>query len=384
MDRGIRKNEQPGKQLYLKNLGKTGAIAVAIVWLAFTGGHAGWKVPVLVMGNIVAGCTVIYVWWAAIWGRAWSGSRLAQTPKRFGLAALAVVGAALISALAHPVTLNTSEWRLITMIGYVAVGYVTASVIGEEAIVRGSVWAGWVLLPAIILAAVTGHLWENRNIIAAFPVILAPIGLIGAVPAGDPARTRSPESPKLGAIGLAIHVLDTPQMIWLGLAVAAEIALGSLGGILGLLTALVITWRISSKRLIPAGLALIAVAAICRPDSIAWRLTYWRVAWDAFLSSSIVGIGPGSYYTLWPVGQAWYHAHNIVMTTAAETGLVGLAALGFAGWQLLQLMRSHPWAWQTAVIAGLLAHSLIDEPLQFWGPGLAFMVAVATLDIKND
>jgi hypothetical protein len=64
--------------------------------------------------------------------------------------------------------------------------------------------------------------------------------------------------------------------------------------------------------------------------------------------------------------------------------LVGLAALGFAGWQLLQLVRSHPWAWQTAVIAGLLVHSLIDEPLQFWGPGLAFVVAVATLDIKND
>ena len=50
-----------------------------------------------------------------------------------------------------------------------------------------------------------------------------------------------------------------------GLAVTAEIALGSLGGILGLITALVITWRILSKRLIPAGLALIAVAAICRP-----------------------------------------------------------------------------------------------------------------------
>jgi hypothetical protein len=304
-----------------------------------------------------------------VWGHHLVQLAHAKAPTRFGLAALAVLGAALISALSHPVTLNISEWRLITMIGYVAVGYVAVAALGEEAIVQGSMLAGWALLPVIIVAANTGLLWENRNIIATFPVILAPIGLIGAVPGGDLVRTGEGESPN-------------KRLLWLALAITAEISLGSAGGMLAMVVCLVVTFQRSLWRLLFPGLGLAVVFAIARPESTAWRLEYWRVAWDAFLSSPIVGVGPGSYASLWPVGQAWYHAHNIVITTAAETGLIGIAALEFAWLKLLNLTRRHPGAWQTAVIAGLLAHSLVDEPLQFWGPGLAFVAAAATLDVQ--
>ncbi len=359
--------------------------------MAAIGGYEGWRSPVCVIMAIVGG---IYVTGWFLWGVLVHGRRRWLAPKlphRFGLASLAVLVATLVSLLVHPATWSTGLWRLIVIFGYTSAGYYAAN-LGEEAIVRGSVLAGWFLLPLIILASVTGHLWENRNIIAAFPVILAPIGLIGA--GGLPRSPRAGESgsPNLGPpADVGDHPGRPKQLLWLVLAIVAEISTGSLGGMLALAITLLVTWHISPLRLAPAGLALAVAAIATRPASMAWRLEYWRVALNAFLSSPLMGIGPGMFYSLWPTGQEWYHAHNIIMTTAAETGLIGLAALGFAAWQLWRLLgppggppaTSRRPNWQTAVIVGLLVHSLVDEPLQFWGPGLAFVVAVVTLEQRR-
>lgn len=360
--------------------------AVVILWLAIIGGYEGWKSPVCVIMASVGG---IYVTGRFVWGILDHGRRPPVAPRlsRFGLASLTILVATLVSLLMHPATWSTGLWRLIVIFGYTIAGYYAAD-LGEETIVHGSILAGWILLPLIILASVTGHLWENRNIIAAFPVILAPIGLIGA--GGLPRSSQIGESggPNLGPpVDVGDHP-ERPKLLWLALAIVAEISTGSLGGMLALAVTLLVTWHISPVRLTPAGLALAVVAVATRPTSMAWRLEYWRVALDALLSSPLAGIGPGMFYSLWPPGREWYHAHNIIMTTAAETGLIGLAALGFAAWQLWRLLgppggpaaaSSRP-NWQTAIIIGLLAHSLVDEPLQFWGPGAAFVVAVVTLE----
>jgi O-antigen ligase len=56
------------------------------------------------------------------------------------------------------------------------------------------------------------------------------------------------------------------------------------------------------------------------------RARLWRVAFDGFLSSPIVGIGRGNYASLEitdPEGAG--HAHNTVLGILCETGLLGLA-----------------------------------------------------------
>ncbi len=59
------------------------------------------------------------------------------------------------------------------------------------------------------------------------------------------------------------------------------------------------------------------------------RYQYWQVAWRAFLSSPIHGIGPGTYRYYWQAHTTPAHAefvlnaHSLWFETLAETGIVG-------------------------------------------------------------
>lgn len=74
------------------------------------------------------------------------------------------------------------------------------------------------------------------------------------------------------------------------------------------------------------------------------------------------------------------HSHNIAIHLAAEFGLLGLLALVFAVVGYARLQPRH--GWPAALLAGLLAHGLIDYPLYFPGPVLVFAAVAGVLALK--
>lgn len=88
-------------------------------------------------------------------------------------------------------------------------------------------------------------------------------------------------------------------------------------------------------------------------SSVGARFAMWGAAWNIFLSSPILGSGPGSFPVLAaklategevPGIAAWFdHAHNEIMTILADRGLAGLAALlllyGAPFWLFVQALR---------------------------------------------
>lgn len=189
---------------------------------------------------------------------------------------------------------------------------------------------------------------DNRNIQAVWPLIAAAATLAGPASAW-----------RWGYFGLQIVLL-----LWLG----------SRGALLGLAAALACAaywnWRVVAF--------MVGLLAVLRPDTALVRFYYWRLALTAFLERPIVGGGPGSIRAMGRVveGGVWHpHAHNIFLSLLAEGGLVGLAGLIMAirqAWAIrhkLQIER-----WQVALLVGLAAHSMVDEPL--WWPGPLLMTAL--------
>ena len=113
-----------------------------------------------------------------------------------------------------------------------------------------------------------------------------------------------------------------------------------------------------------------AVGGVISPDSYLLRLGFWGQALADFIKSPLLGSG-GQYQ----IGQYW-HSHNLILTTAAERGLSGLLPLAGLAWSVARRWSRLP-AWAAAIIAAYGAWSMVDEPLQFAGPGLIFFIALA-------
>jgi tetratricopeptide (TPR) repeat protein len=107
------------------------------------------------------------------------------------------------------------------------------------------------------------------------------------------------------------------------------------------------------------------------------RREFWLSAWYAFLSSPLWGTGPFTYgtqfikYTPIPPERPYPHAHSYLITAAAETGLIGLAA---SGWMILVIILVFRRTWQSASrehrllmagcgasLLGFSVHSLVDN-----------------------
>lgn len=110
-------------------------------------------------------------------------------------------------------------------------------------------------------------------------------------------------------------------------AVAVAVAVGAANGTLGRLFAQFKQWQPSH-----------GASQYSRLLSIAGshRYQYWQVAWKAFLSSPLHGIGPGTYRYYWLAHTTTAHAefvknaHSLWFETLAETGIVGwLLIAGF-------------------------------------------------------
>lgn len=246
---------------------------------------------------------------------------------------------------------------------------------------------GWEQLVPPATMRVTSSL-RHPNIFAAFLNLLIPLGLARLV------TTRKPTGRVLlggwALVGLILIYFTSSRGGWLGTAAA----LGVLALLLGLdhrrnlLTAWI--WIRRRKILlatIPVGLGVSALAAGAllvrqanhpsHPQGNA-RDYIWIVALDMFQQNPLVGQGPGTYgfsflerYSI-PPDMLLTHAHNYVLNTLAETGLLGTLTLLGLGilivvslvrrWRALPSGQRGSFAGMAAGLAGLAIHSQFDTP----------------------
>jgi hypothetical protein len=157
---------------------------------------------------------------------------------------------------------------------------------------------------------------------------------------------------------------------WATLAISA-LAL-AITGSRGAWLAAVVAGIVYARRWLALGAVPVVATAMIwlRPLTIADRWQVWAAA-VGDLSLWGRGFGAAIYPSLG--GGLFYHAHCLPLTMAVETGIPGLAALVWGLWRLIPRLAH---SWQGATLAGLLAWSLIDEVVWFWGAG---MIAVYLL-----
>ncbi len=112
------------------------------------------------------------------------------------------------------------------------------------------------------------------------------------------------------------------------------------------------------------------------------RVTFYRIAWQSFKEHPLTGTGPFTFglnllkQLSIPPDQPHSHAHNLILNTAAELGLLGLLALSatvtLVVRRLVNLLQHvtepHEWALVAACgasLAGFGVHSLVDMPMMF-------------------
>lgn len=333
-------------------------IAAAICWLCWAGSYPGWGSPLLRSLNAMAGSAAILAV-ALLWERLRARPALTW-PILGGLAALALTTATSVQPVA-------SLYRLGPLAAYAAGYWLAARYVHRRTAARGIVLAGWFLLALAAFEA--GYMWLG----------------------GGPARSQlfgNANAWGLVLVGLAPVGVATlrgwRRWLWAGLCVVAVAATASrtagLGLAVGLILALGGSWRVVAATLIVT-IPLVAV----RPATVGHRLNLWRGAVEVWLQSPIVGTGPGTaaLWAWWIDGgqRGIWHAHNIIMNSLAETGLVGLAALAWLAWEL---WRRRPQAetaprWPWAVLVALAVASMADAAFLFGGPALLALLAAASL-----
>ena len=306
---------------------RTNTLALLLLWLSLTGSYAGWKSSLLWVN--VAG-----------WGLllAWMIGQAAKRPLgRVETAMMLFITAMLASTL-------------ITGTGFAAVGRIAIWFAYLGFYYLGSQWTDEEIHRAAALALLPYPLfvflpWENPNVIA--------FNFVGLTLLARP------------ILHWKIYI---PLFVWLAWP------LNSVGGILAALVTTVRLNLISASALA----SILFLGAWFNPVGCAYRLQFWAEAWQNFLLFPIWGIGPGNYHL-----AGWWHAHNIIATTAAETGLIGLAGLGLLVWSIARRWLALP-AWAAAVVLAYGAWSLVDEPLHFWGAAFIFFLALSRRKDSND
>ena len=210
------------------------------------------------------------------------------------------------------------------------------------------------------------------------------------------------------AYALARTQLTLRPLTWIGLTAAsiAFVLTFSRAGWIGMAAALaafvVLRWRRSGARY-AVGIVGIAVAAVGLvfnahhdPSENFTRLSIWNGALHMVQRFPFSGVGPFEFPRMYqlvrmPGGEAIaYHAHSVILTVAAWTGIVGVVALCFGWWRFAVELRGRLTAAAydsarvpIAIAAGLFGtwvQGLIDTiSVVIFGLWLPFMaLALAT------
>jgi tetratricopeptide (TPR) repeat protein len=246
----------------------------------------------------------------------------------------------------------------------------------------------------------------DANMTASFLNLLIPLALVRI------GSTKARFSRLLLALwllgALIVQFFTSSRGGWLGTATAVAASVGLLVIASGGRGRIETWWRILRARpwlLLLTGLGIAILAAggtwlglkqLQHPSHggiLAARREFWLSAWYAFLSSPLWGTGPFTYGTQFtkymptPPRRPYPHAHSYLVTTAAETGLIGLAA---SGCMALAIVLAFKRTWQSAgrehrllmagcgaSLLGLSVHSLVDNHVGVPAIALALIVALA-------
>lgn len=331
-------------------------VAAVILLLALWGGVQFYRAPLVL--PLFLGLAAVLVIAALI-------QCVVQPPGVLVGCAAIYIGAMTISTVTNQAVLPAAVGRLVLSVTATA-ALILAARLNARTLFDGLTLAGW-LWPGVWL--VSGWLgWgDNSNIVATWSMLFVVVALASR-----------------NWWYLIIHVVMLFFLAGRGAILGAAVAFL-------VMTRPTLPARINTKTIAAyslVGLVGLLGLAAWRLDLSLYRLHYWRCGLAALSSSPILGIGPGGLKIRElipePGGGFQIHAHNFIISTAAEMGLLGLAALGLVAWLLYTRRGSLVYyRWQLAGLAGLLAHSLVDEPLWWPGPLLAAAIIAGSTPSKK-
>jgi len=219
------------------------------------------------------------------------------------------------------------------------------------------------------------------------------LGLVSIVYLTATARLPRPAAAAAALFFLAILTFSASRAVWIYLT--AAVALGARWHIRapGPQSRAVLRWTLG----LLVAMILLQVAAhfasanwtgftetvgtrlLRETGGVAARLRYFEATWMMLQGAPLLGVGFESYAWRHFLLAPWLpphpdlgvvdHAHNIALQILSEFGLPGAALALAAGWLWLAPQRSARWDgerwWVWALLATLLAHSLLEYPLWY-------------------
>ena len=249
--------------------------------------------------------------------------------------------------------------------------------------------------------------WGGPSAVMTVQVLLAAAAVAGV---GLATRATRALAAAILVVTAAVTIISGSRSGWLALAAALAIVAG-----LWLLTATdraallrVLRGRRAMITAVLLGVGVVVVAIVLGPAVLGrfleggdgGRPVYWATALRMFAESPVLGQGPGNWaarrmaYT--EAGELDFyipHAHDQVLETAAEFGLVGLAAgviaLGCVVWLSMRALRGtdpvrRRWAWATVFGVLYLGIATLVDSYTYPAILLPLAIPIAYLDATSD
>lgn len=189
-------------------------------------------------------------------------------------------------------------------------------------------------------------------------------------------------------------VFDKNRIALLGIGLLAllqvfqtRVRTALIGAMVGILFAMAYGVRknVRPRNAIVSGVVLVTVVGLYFHIWNSWslesfydRVYHWKVAWAMWLANPILGVGVSSFQnvyremassgtiapfvapngTVWQLGEVM-HAHSLILTLGASTGLLGLTAFFWLFLNASRLIYKEPRGWRFGLIAWPVAFLVV-------------------------